>query len=72
MEFLADVWGTDQRFAKKIGERTLFVTRGESSSKISVDAQGSISSLILVISKELFSFYYNRSHFLSLLSSFAL
>ena len=44
MEFLADVWGTDQRFAEKIGERTLFVTHGESSSKISIDAQGSISS----------------------------
>ena len=38
------MWGTDQRFAKKIGERTLFVTHGESCSKISVDAQGSISS----------------------------
>ena len=36
--------GTDQRFAKKIGERTLFVTHGESCSKVSVDAQGSISS----------------------------
>ena len=46
MEFLADVWGTDQRFAEKIGERTLFVTHGESCSKISVDAQGSISSSI--------------------------
>ena len=30
MEFLADVWGTDQRFARRIGERTLFVTHGES------------------------------------------
>ena len=48
MEFLADVWGTDQRFAKKIGERTLFVTHGESCSKISVDAQGSISSSIVL------------------------
>ena len=37
------MWGTDQRFAKKIGERTLFVTHGESCSKISVDALGSIS-----------------------------
>ena len=44
MEFLADVWWTDQRFAKKIGERTLFVTHGESCSKITVDAQGSVSS----------------------------
>ena len=48
MEFLADVWGTDQRFARKIGERTLFVTYGESCSKISVDAQGSISSSIVL------------------------
>ena len=48
MEFLADVWGTDQRFAKKIGERTLLVTHGESCSKISVDAQGSISSSIVL------------------------
>ena len=48
MEFLADVWWTDQRFAKKIGERTLFVTHGESCSKISVDAQGSISSSIVL------------------------
>ena len=46
MEFLADVWGTDQRFAEKIGERTLFVTHGEICSKISIDAQGSISSSI--------------------------
>ena len=30
MEFLADLWGTDQRFAWRIGERTLFVTHGES------------------------------------------
>ena len=48
MEFLADVWGTNQRFARKIGERTLFVTHGESCSKISVDAQGSISSSIVL------------------------
>ena len=48
MEFLADVWGTHQCFAKKIGERTLFVTHGESCSKISVDAQGSISSSIVL------------------------
>ena len=48
MEFLADVWGTDQRFAEKIGERTLFVTHGESCTKISVDAQGSISSGIVL------------------------
>ena len=27
MEFLADVWGTDQRFAKKIRERTLFLIK---------------------------------------------
>ena len=47
MEFLADVWGTDQRFAKKIRERMLFVTHGESCSKISVDTQGSISSSIV-------------------------
>ena len=44
MEFLADVWGTDQRFAEKIGVKTLFVTHGESCSKVRVDAQGSISS----------------------------
>ena len=48
IEFLADVWGTDQRFAEKIGERTLFVTHEESCSKISVDVQGSISSSIVL------------------------
>ena len=48
MEFLADVWGTDQRFAEKIGERTLFVTHGESCSKVSIDAQGSTSSSIVL------------------------
>ena len=48
MEFLADVWRTDQRFARKIGERTLFITHGESCSKISIDAQGSISSSIVL------------------------
>ena len=48
MEFLADVWGTHQCFAKKIGETTLFVTHGESCSKISIDAQGSISSSIVL------------------------
>ena len=48
MEFLADVWGTDQCFVEKIGERTLFVTHGESCTKISVDAQGSISSGIVL------------------------
>ena len=48
MEFLADVWGTDQRFAEKIGERTLFVTHGESCTKISDDTQGSISSGIVL------------------------
>ena len=42
------MWGTDQRFAKKIGERTLFVTHGESCSKISVDALGSISFSIVL------------------------
>ena len=47
MEFLADVWWTDQRFAKKIGERTLFVTHGESCSKISVDAQSISFSTVL-------------------------
>ena len=47
MEFFADEWGTDQRFAKKTGEQTLFVTHGESCSKINVDAQGSISSNIV-------------------------
>ena len=47
MEFLADVWGTDKRFAKKIRERIVFVTHGEIYSKISIDAQGSISSSIV-------------------------
>ena len=41
------MWGTDQRFAKKIGERTLFVTHGESCSKISVDAQSISFSTVL-------------------------
>ena len=48
MEFLADRWGTDQCFPKKIGERKLFVTYGESCSKISIDTQGSISSSIVL------------------------
>ena len=48
MVFLADVWGTDQHFGKKIRERMLLVTHGESFTKISVDAQGSISSSVVL------------------------
>jgi len=40
MEFLAQEWGTNQRFAEKIGDCTLYVTYGEKCSKIFVDVQG--------------------------------
>ena len=48
MEFLADVWGTDRRFAERIGERAVFIAHGESCSKISVEAQGNIFSSIVL------------------------
>lgn len=48
MEFLAQEWGTNQRFAEKIGDCTLYVTYGEKCSKIFVDVQGRISSRIVL------------------------
>ena len=48
MEFFADEWDTEQRFVKSTGEQTPFVTHRESCFKINVDAQGSISSNIVL------------------------